>query len=402
MGRRSYIGWRFMGKQIKSNFEINDKKKRICFVCSTPLQVMHCLNIARNNFDSDKYIKDIYLEHSFYKSNEVAEKLATCGCFENVFVFGTFNAKVQSSVILRILSLLCPVSILKYYNLNEEYEICRYDNLFISMYNYFTRTIILSLQFDKICLYEDGIGLYLGTTLDNTKNPFVVRLLNRFLFHNKLNFKPDKVYLSDSSFFCNSFGAELVKLKNINNDNKSLDDIKKVFSYKQNNIYKQNHLVYLTQPLDEINNENASLIENMFLNQISKECLNDYVIRLHPRQKQESYQYYRRDTYNNLWELECIYQITGNNVLVSYYSTAAFMPVILFNKKPYIIFLKNILEEKLSEQIKENMEKMIGVLENLYGSEKNRVIVPSSIEDAIYRIKLCLDEINEDRIKENE
>lgn len=356
------------------------KKKRVCFVCDTPLQLLNCINIVSNHYASDEYRKDLYLGHIFRDSEKVSASLKSRKLFDHVYDFDGMS-QLKDNVFLRIQGLLCPRHILRTFNRNKEYTMYRYDILFISCIGYFTRTAIWGLHYTKIYVLEDGIGEYVEDTFGTQQYPPLVGFVDKLLYRGKLSFVPERIFLNTPEIYSNYFHTHIEPLKRLDDRNQALGDILEVFHYKENAQYKNRKIIYLSQLMDEGKPDRVYDIEDTMLNAIAGSFPDHYMVRIHPRQSIENYKKYVVDRVNNLWELECAYQLTDEHVLIQTFSTAAFEPGFLFGKRPYLIFLINIWDRELREEVKQKERQLIEKTKKLYGTDSNKIFLPNSIEE---------------------
>ncbi len=354
------------------------KRKRVCFIGDTPLQIMNCINLACNEFASDEYLKDIYIGHNFENAENVSYGIQKSGIFHNVYNFIPFN-NIKDSVILRIISLLFPKLLFYKYNLDDSYKFEKYNIVLISIFSYFSRSAILAMRDSVFYMYEDGIGSYIGTTIDYDKWPLCVKILNATLFQKRLSIDFPIIYLNRAQlYYGNSIGIQMNK---IDAHNKAMSYFNDVFKYEKNSLYQRRKIVYLTQPLYEMKENGLYDIERRILDFLEGNYNRNYIVRIHPRQRGTFFETYFSDNFRNLWELECINQITEDSILLNYYSTAAFEPAFLCDKKPYIFFLYRIFDINIDENINANMEKMIECLKEMYGKQKYKIRVSRNMKE---------------------
>ena len=152
-----------------------------------------------------------------------------------------------------------------------------------------------------------------------------------------------------------------------------LETADKVFDYKENPIYTQNRVVYLDQPVyDRPEAETIKKNEAAFLPLIAKA---DPIVRLHPRQTENSYEGFRRDTAGNMWELECANSIGNDHVLMGLFSTAQFTPKMMFGTEPTLVFLYKLFGCNF-----DNTEGMIERIRSAY-TNKDKIIVVETEEE---------------------
>ena len=113
-----------------------------------------------------------------------------------------------------------------------------------------------------------------------------------------------------------------------------------------------------------------------------EECL----LRYHPCSNRASLKSIDIDQLNNSWELECVYEITENHVLIGYYSTSQLMPKIIADKEPFVIFAYKLMTTKEGEYRFASYEEFINLVKNKY-RDKNKIYIPKDENELIEVIK---------------
>jgi hypothetical protein len=73
--------------------------------------------------------------------------------------------------------------------------------------------------------------------------------------------------------------------------------------------------------------------------------------------------------------MECQNSITNNHVLMSFFSTAAFSPKIIYDKEPYVIFLHKITGFNFF-----NADILIYRLQSMY-ADSEKVMQPKNVKE---------------------
>ena len=136
----------------------------------------------------------------------------------------------------------------------------------------------------------------------------------------------------------------------------------------------------MTQPLEgmegDISNPESEVIA--ILNKISQKSTVE--VRVHPRQKNYVVEMLNHTGSSQMWELECIYKIKNNQVLIAANSTALFMPKILKGTEPVLIFIYKLLFTDADQQRWREWEKFVLDFAKDY-EDSSRVYIPESIEE---------------------
>lgn len=355
--------------------------KRIGFVCDTPLQIFNCINIACNSFGGKEYEKIIYVGMIFNNADEIVSRLKKTKIFDKVYCFDTVITVVEKSVVLRGRSLLTPKSLMKKFCKDDDLSFFKFDSLFVNMLNYFTRLVMFANKYEELIEYEDGIGTYIGNTFDYSVLSPVARVLNK-LYKGKLMPRTEKIFLNSVDGYKNFNHKQVISIPSLSDGNIALDYIKKVFNYNSDkSIYKNKKIIFLSQVVD-YDEVRTQKIEHKILDSIVNKY-DDLIVRYHPRQKLEKSDKYPSDDSGSLWELECCENIDDNYILINSCSTAAFMPVMLANKKPYVIFTFEYFKDFYPEYMLENIYNMFDLLKECYAEDKEKVVVIKQDEDIL-------------------
>ena len=87
-----------------------------------------------------------------------------------------------------------------------------------------------------------------------------------------------------------------------------------------------------------------------------------------------------KDAYCNLWELECINQIDDRNILISAFSTTQFMPKILKDVEPTVLFTYRLLLSDLDDPFLKDFANLIDDFRGLYRNPE-KIYVPATFEE---------------------
>lgn len=351
---------------------------RFALAADTPFQTMNCCNFVLQNTDDSAGKADLYLYHQFRDSHEISERIKQSGVFCNVYdlePYKTYSPFVQKLVTLyrlflpqRAIQGACTEKL----RLSRK----RYQKLCISFPTPFTLGLHWAFPNAQVYHLEDGLGSYGGNiTVDYSSKLY--QLINRFLYNGALDLHPSACYLSAPAFSQNTIGGETRKLPSLA-ASPALGTVQKIFDYHVNDIYKD-RIVYLTQPLGERSIYRPEW-EKRVLEMLKNELADRVVVRLHPRQKDLDTEGLEKDTYGNLWELECVHQITDTNVLISAFSTAQFMPKIMADAEPMLIFTYRLLFDSLDDPFLKDFAALIDDFRKLYRAS-DRIYVPETFEE---------------------
>lgn len=348
------------------------------FVIGMPFQAMNEINFVLNNVADSKGKSDAYIYHMFKGSDELSQKIKESGVFNNVYDFDEYKEyNPILNKLVTIVRLLYPKFALKHSCRRKlpldkkNYKAIYISNplaFMIDLHNVYPRADVFFI--------EDGTGSYFGNISDQSTNIF--KMVDKFFFNGQKSISPTAIYYSNPQLSKATIGCEVRSLPLLSNG-ENFDVIKKIFDYKDNCLYTKNHLVYLTQPLydrEYFIKENEKNIEKL----IEEIFASNAVVRVHPRHFGVKFEKMKMDTYANLWELECIEQISDKNILIGAFSTAQFMPKILKNTEPSVIFTYKLLFTNLDNEFWCGIETFISDFKSLY-NDKSKINVPETLDE---------------------
>ena len=103
------------------------------------------------------------------------------------------------------------------------------------------------------------------------------------------------------------------------------------------------------------------------------------LIRVHPRSTAE-YSMINIDYGDNIWELECIFTIKDNHVLISDFSMAQINPKIIADKEPFIIFAYKLFYKNLTESENNIYKHQIEIAKRAYHNN-NKIYTPDDVNE---------------------
>ncbi len=352
------------------------------FVCYTPLQIFNSINIVYHNINQTRGNSDILIETSFLGAKRIAENLRESGLFTDVILFS--NYKSRNKIIHKILTLTGFIS--THVSL---YYIYRLKKLKNKKYKYVYSSVLPVLIFnlknffniEAVNLFEDGLYSYL--LFPYKQIPMSCKVIDRIANISRRKLTIGDFFLYVPEFFQGENNKEIRPLPVIKSNAAYLEICKKIFGYKRNNLYYDHNFIYLRTITSEIHGLKQLDEETFFIDEIYSRML----IRSHPRESHEKNSRVIKDEINNLWELEVLHSVSNNHVLISYFSTAQFIPKILCNTEPYLIFTYKIWKMKPdSEYLR--MDKLINRLRKAY-TQPDKIYVPESM-DVYYKCIMML------------
>lgn len=357
---------------------LQQNSEKFAFAVDTPLQILNSVNFVLNDTKGSRGTSDVFIYHQFRGSDELSNQLKESGVFNHVYDIDVY--KKYPSVINKIATiyrLFAPRQAIKSAArgktpMNKK----SYSYVCASFPTSFTTGLHMAYPRADVLLIEDGVGSYFGNIVDDYSTG-IFKFIDKFFFSNEMSIQPKEIYLSNPQLSNNNIHGKLCKLEKISDEN--IDKIEKIFNYKENSLYTENRVAYLTQPLDEKEGfvkDNEVKIERIIENVFGLSA----VARIHPRHTNVKFEKMSIDNYANLWELECVKQITDENILIGAFSTAQFMPKILKNAEPTIIFTYKLLFKNLDDEFWQETSSFIESFKSLY-SDQSKIFVPETVEE---------------------
>ncbi len=368
--------WLFLGFGMML---IKDTEKQtaegFAFMADTPLQVMNATAFVKNNEMGSAGKSDIFIYHQFRGSYELAERLEKEGVFRKVYNFRKIDFGSGIAKKLRTLDrVLRPAPHLKKIYCGEDTSFLNnnYKYLCISFFTPFSDLLHCRFTNTEAVQIEDGLGSYVTPDLEARYRSGLFDKVNNILLGGRLSYNPKALWLCTPELSV-EHDLPIEKLGSIATNKELLETADKVFDYKENPIYAQNRVVYLDQPVyDRPEAETIKKNEAAFLPLIAEA---DPIVRLHPRQTENAYEGFRRDTAGNMWELECANSIGDDHVLMGLFSTAQFTPKMMFGTEPTLVFLYKLFGCNF-----DNTEGMIERIRSAY-TNKDKIIVVETEEE---------------------
>ena len=355
-----------------SDYLPDRSEAEFAMVAATPLQLLHCAEFVSNNVDGAAGNTDLYIVHTFPTAPVLSDGARNSGLYRNVYDLKPHKAAgAIGNKLHTFADLFFPRAALSARSCGEPLQLNRKVYRVVCASSQTTFTIGMHLVYPKakIYLYDDGIGSYYGSMVHDYNSPLFQRM-NSLFFAGKLIMEPEAMYLAVPELSRSTSCGAYRKLPGLDAEGMLLAE--RMFCYRPNDLYRNHRLVYLTQPFGESSKVDLSA-EPGVLSLMEKYAF-DAVARVHPRQKEANFGVLARDTYENLWEMECLKQITDDHILVSYCSTAQFMPKLMNDKEPHLVFLYRIFGLAPSAQLQTLMQEFRALYRN-----PERIHVPEDL-----------------------
>lgn len=350
---------------------------KLCFICETPFQVLNSLNyIAHQNEFPDAQV-DFYLGRKFYDCENMAQRLRSLDGIHRVYTYAMGPANISSKAKLK--ATLLP----KYYIADcvdgvFDVKTLDYDYVHFSFFGPMPYAMVYANKKAKVRYFEDGIGTYLNNIVTDpftTPRKILYRLTGTD--YTRLH-KPDALFVNNKAMFHQESSCPVKEFAPLAKaEDAFLKQLFYVFDYQPNQIYADRQCVYLSRPNDG-SNPQIDLVDKK-AEAVLAQFSDQFVLRMHPRQKDLRVGTMAPDLSRSSWELMCIDEITEDHVLVGEFSTAQVLPKFIFDKEPWIIFFYPIYREDFSVS-QTAVDKMVEDLRNSY-RKPEKVVTVYQLED---------------------
>lgn len=360
---------------------------RVLYIANTKYQILNVLSIIEDDAEEKKdWTEYLLIRDTFGDGDTIAERIKEKRIFKKVFLCKRVKrARTEMGFFVKCLS---AEGILSEYLFDD-------DNIktlhFSKIYTGDTDPIAVAFSylsgFPEIALYEDGLGTYLFRTPAMPRRGKIERnICERFKLA-EYTLSINSIYVRKPKLCDNLLIQKIVKIPEISGNERFRATIKDIFLYEDNAALKNNKVIYLSQPLStDVRTYNGFPITEKIVELLDEIC--EYTIRFHPRESVLEINSKRCtiDLSKSMWELDCIYELTDNHILMAAGSTAQFSPKILADKEPFLVFLHRIVFRK---EYADRLEKKINEFSRLY-KDKKRIFMPSTVQEVAKIIKELL------------
>ena len=370
------------------NYRENDLNKVVCFICTTPFQIITAINITRHK----ELYADLYIVPQFSNAKELSNSISDADVFRKVIYVDTSQIEEYKKSKYKLFlhlgiawNYLRISSVVKKFLLDD----VTYSVIYVSSKANIGRLTALyyikrGINFRTV-FFDDGESSYDNEAITNPSK--ADQKLRRAIFGKEAVRPINELWLYSPSLFqkINPDSSVVVnQLPLIPQDDDTKLLYNKIFRVSSSDLISERAII-----LDIIKNENLEgrkedliaiykIIADVFGS-------NQTIIKKHPRDKSqelETFKYYKKSEIP--FEILLLNQDLSNKVLVTVSSTAITIPKLLFNVEPIVIYLGNLVKTK---------QARIGKATEYYEACKrtyddpNRFIIPESIEDLKYSLK---------------
>ncbi len=349
----------------------------ICYICTTPFQLMTVLSIQIENGLN----ADLFIDPQFEEAQVYAERIKQIHAFNNVYI-------IDDNLIMQIrkekIKVLRAFKLLRLYFGKTSRNIThgnKYKEILTSSDNLIHRLIYNYCK--KECntsYFDDGEGTYdrFDSIFKNTNN-----LLSKDY--------TIKLYLYSPEFFLklnnNYKSIKLIPISNWSNSIKISSIINSIFSTKEDISIKEKIIILDTVRSESLDSNSIELLDKVY-NLINDRCdKKDIIIKRHPRDKtvKQGFSYYN---FNHIpFEYIALKSNIQNKVLVTLSSTSVIMPKIVMGQEPTVLLLYKLIKFIGGDNDKRNL--LYDNCRQLY-KDKQKFIIPNNWDDLNSAIKHIL------------
>ncbi len=351
---------------------------RICFVCDTPYQILNCINYVYHKKQEQEMETDLYIGRNFADVEGVYVRLKGTGLFEKIFMYDMPQLKGPRRRLRKLIELRFPRKYISRVIQGNKHVRADYAQVWCTIPTEFSMAMLFLCKSAEMIHFDDGTGSYHG----NINDIAISDIRNRvypILGMDIKRLEPKALFVNNTNLCKSKITNNILALPNLKNaDEKLCNMIKDVFMYQGDGYYNKYKLIYLTHP-EEVRNENDIKTEAAVID-VFKRYEKDVLIRPHPRKKDVGIEELNIDKYNDMWEMVCAEQITDEHVLAGMFSTAQFVPKLIFEKEPFLIFTYKLYQEIYSKERMKEFETMIADIKLSY-SMPQKIMEPQNIDE---------------------
>lgn len=352
--------------------------KRI-FICSTPYHVFVCvciLNQLSKHNQKDK--NDLVFINDNKEKKNIYELIKKRTMFTNVYETKPVELRKENNLskVKTIFHYYKEPS--KYIDREILYHLDIYDEIYACGHERITDLLnIICHRRNKninLFLYEEGLLSYLPNGL---KSSFLKKSFNFLYGYNYLNYKNKQAYFFQPDLISSHFFSNIIKIKIDKIVKKNLASV----FYSQDNYKIEYKYIYLEQPINYTMN---SIIRKIILEGLA----NKIAIKLHPKNSKESNQLQRYEISGKIsWEIICLNNDMEEKVFLSFHSTACFIPKLIFNQEPTIVFLYKIKEISGYIGNFKEIDSFIKKFRTLY-KKPEKIFIPNTLNEMLNYFKI--------------
>lgn len=352
----------------------------IAFISSTPHQTWNSILMAKKLFPQEQC--DLFLLDVCSNYTEIAEKLRNEDVFENIYPcqVAKFQCNnIKNSIIRKTKK--CIYFIGWKYFLQKSVTITKQYNKVITASNdepccfLMSRMKVLNPDI-KPYYFEDGSNDYIADAHPKHRG-FKKSFAQLLGLDYSIGDSIDTTYVANPSCVAsNEYKLEAIPTMDPEQDLELKSLFNRVFSYKPYSINEK--LVFLFSRFREELDEKSRSIVRKIVERYGKDSL---LFKDHPRLPASGYEgvnKYPREK-ETLWECVCMNNDCKNKVLISVISSAMYVPKLLFDQEPVLVFLFRLIPALTNVREKSFYDFTLR-LRKVY-SDPSKVFIPETEEE---------------------
>lgn len=346
----------------------------IHFFCSTPLQIYTSIVLSETDFRDEK--KKIYIIDYFNESEEYVSRLKELGIFVDVIHLAALNmyerikAKKHGYIGLVFWNLYYYgryAHVLKKLKINIE----KNDSVFFS---YLEPVCLMLTKLNKkrkmqyhFLGFEDGIGAY---TIPLERRPGKIE---RYMGVNPY-YKKECYWVYRPELLLHESKGGNVRRINSKLTDELRHSIKTLWS-EVDNIKINHRTIFFDDTIGEKSIKKISEVLSLYKDKV--------IVKKHPKRMDR---FYESRGYDVLlpqsipFECFLIENNLSNKVLINTFSSAAVNCIFMFDQRPTIVFLYEVIEDDTYNSRRNEIGELIENLRYLYGTD-NKIYVPKTYEE---------------------
>lgn len=362
-------------RELKFLMTMDKSKHNICIICDSTYQFLNLLGVLNMRDYTDGVI-DVFINKDIIKKNPGIDSLLRKWRVKNIYLTTSSEKDNLYQKIIKYISPVCYINS----RCIDRIKYVKYDIIFTAVPTHFAASIININKCAKLYYYEDGLSSYME---DMVKRFYSLhdKILYKLFGFSLARLYPVEMYINEPKLYEGLMCPESKECRIINiNNGKILREIGELFPIN-NSLYKENSVIFLSQPilLNGIKNKFDEIFNTIM-------SIDNIIVRPHPTEKDRFIGYKGNIDFDcGIWELLCS-NLTNNNTLIGYYSTAQFIPTILYKVQPTLIFLYRLFSDCLQKDVIERMDQTVNGLKQQY-EDGGKIFTPNSMEEFIFILK---------------
>ncbi len=358
------------------------------FLCSTKYGLMNSI-LTFSSVSNANSVSDLIIFRRTKDFDDIYKKLAHNNIFRSISLFDSFEGKSKISLILIYLFPKFSRNFVKIASSLKSLSYSNYDEIYSQNWLY-AAYLALTNPRANIFFIEEGLSSYTSRVHKVEKRSIFYKVFSLIFYKGKLHERIKGIYLHKPEYLKSDLCA--YPIKNTGSDySHYINIMKQIFSYEENLQYKNTKYIYLGVPFfglrdlasvpseapEDYETVSQGIVEKIFHNLSPLNVL----YRKHPLEKVDSNTIKKKygnhvllDEKNKMWEMQCQGNIKDQHVIISFFSTAAFSPKLVFNREPIVIFLHKMIGINLL-----NADAIIDDLRTSY-TDPSKVFEPTDLD----------------------